>query len=245
MHQRASRRCAVRNRTMVAALVAGTWLTVTAGFAAAEPAEDTEQVPPRTAISVRTDIGMAWGTGNEHERRGALSLAKLYLVDYALRHGDGSAQDLELGERMIRYSDDGAASTLAAKYPGAIEAIATEYGLTETAGADWTTSSTSTADVATFLAAKTRTDPASPILGWMATAAPTAADGTPQDWGTAQIPGVLGTKWGWSDFGVPEVASASFGPGFTVAAHTYGSPDEQTADVLGALVELPTVLTGP
>jgi len=230
---------------MVAALVAGTWLTVTAGFAAAEPAEDTEQVPPRTAISVRTDIGMAWGTGNEHERRGALSLAKLYLVDYALRHGDGSAQDLELGERMIRYSDDGAASTLAAKYPGAIEAIATEYGLTETAGADWTTSSTSTADVATFLAAKTRTDPASPILGWMATTAPTAADGTPQDWGTAQIPGVLGTKWGWSDFGVPEVASASFGPGFTVAAHTYGSPDEQTADVLGALVELPTVLTGP
>ncbi|SLJ09144.1 Uncharacterised protein [Mycobacteroides abscessus subsp. abscessus] len=41
------------------------------------------------------------------------------------------------------------------------------------------------------------------------------------------------------------MASASFGPGFTVAAHTYGSPDEQTADVLGALVELPTVLTGP
>ncbi|WP_174375385.1 hypothetical protein [Nocardia higoensis] len=75
----------------------------------------------------------------------------------------------------------------------------------------------------------------------MATAGEYAADGTPQDRGTARIPGVLGTKWGWSDVGAPEV---SFGPGFTVAAHTYGTSAEQTADVLAALPQILAGLTG-
>ncbi|WP_459546124.1 hypothetical protein [Nocardia sp. X0981] len=208
----------------------------------APPAAVSDPAASRTAISVRSPLGFRWGTANEGQARSALSMAKLYLTDYALRHGDGSAEDRAYGERMIRYSDDAAADAVATKYPQAIAAVAAEYGLTQTRpGANWGTSTTSAADLADFLAAKQGTDPGSPILAWMATAAPRAADGTEQNWGTAALPGVQGTKWGWSDIAPPEVASASFGPGFVVAAHTWGTPAEQTADVLGAL---PSVLAG-
>ncbi|MEV6139230.1 hypothetical protein AB0L63_24870 [Nocardia sp. NPDC051990] len=81
-------------------------------------------------------------------------------------------------------------------------ANAAEYRLTGTkSGPDWGSSYTSTADVATFLATKKRTAPGSPIFMWMAAASERAADGTSQDWGTARLPGVEGTKWGWSDSG--------------------------------------------
>ncbi|MEC3952812.1 hypothetical protein VMT65_07200 [Nocardia sp. CDC153] len=194
-------------------------------------------VPDRTSLSVRTMVpGVGWGTANETEERAALSISKLYIADYALRHGDGSTADRDLCERMIRKSDDAAADRLQVKYPNAIDAIAAEYGLTATHGqGDWELSTTSTADVADFLAAKVRNEPDSPILAWMEEPADRAADGTRQDWGTARLPQVLGTKWGWSDLGEPEVASASFGSGFTVAAHTYGTAEDQTQDVLGVL----------
>ncbi|WP_446225861.1 hypothetical protein ACTWPB_12780 [Nocardia sp. IBHARD005] len=228
-----------------------TWCVAAAavGLMAAAPAahadEDPTTVPPRTAISLRMPGGFAWGTANEHESRSALSMSKLYIVDYALRHGDGSSEDRALSERMIRDSDDGAATQLAGKYPQAIEATASEYGLRQTHGtADWGRSSTSTADITEFLAAKQRTDAGSPIFEWMAGASNTAADGTPQNWGTAQLPGVQGSKWGWSDIGAPEVASASFGPSFSVAAHTYGTPADQSADVLDAVPALILRLAG-
>ncbi|WP_280437322.1 hypothetical protein [Nocardia carnea] len=209
------------------------------------PGVPAESVPARSAVSVRGPNGLRWGTPNEFETRSALSMAKLYLADYALRRGDGSAADRMLAERMIRLSDDAAADTVAAKYPQAIGAIAAEYGLAQTAAAaGWNTATTSTADIVDFLAAKQATDPASPIFGWMASAPPVAADGTQQNWGTARLPGVQGTKWGWSDLPPPEVASASFGPGFTVAAHTRGSPDDQTADVEQALAEVLTRIAG-
>ncbi|WP_280399005.1 hypothetical protein [Nocardia carnea] len=202
------------------------------------PAQVADGVPDRSAVSVRGPNGLRWGTANEYETRSALSMAKLYLADYALSHGDGSAADRADAERMVRVSDDAAAETIAAKYPQAIGAVAAEYGLRQTTpGGGWNSSTTSTADLADFLAAKQARDPGSPILAWMATAPPTAADGTPQNWGTARIPGVQGSKWGWSDVPPPEVASASFGPGFTIAAHTRGSPDDQTADVAQALAE--------
>lgn len=223
---------------LIGALVAGLCLS-SAGMAAAEPNHqpDPREVPPRTSISLRSVVpGVTWGTANETESRGGLSISKLYIADYALRHGDGSAHDKELGERMIRYSDDSAADTMAAKYPEAIEAIAAEYHLSATHGtSDWGASSTSTADVADFLAAKQRTNPDSPIFTWMSEASETAADGTVQNWGTSRLPRVTGTKWGWADVGVPEVASASFGPGFTVSAHTYGTAEEQTEDVVDAV----------
>ncbi|MEU7633132.1 hypothetical protein AB0C34_24675 [Nocardia sp. NPDC049220] len=222
-------------RMTVSALVAlGTCLALATPVASATPCQ--VAMPQRTAMSVRTILGIGWGSANEHEPRSSLSLAKLFLADYALRRGDGSADDRGLAERMIRYSDDGAASLMAAKYPQAVGAIAGEYGLTATrAGDDWGAGTTSAADVSDFLVAKLRTDPESPIFEWMAAAGSTALDGTEQDWGTARFPLVLGTKWGWSDSGEPEVASASYGPGFAVTAHTHGTAAEQTADVLAAL----------
>ncbi len=194
-------------------------------------------VPGRTSISLRVDaLGMQWGTPNDTESRAGLSMVKLYIVDYALHHGDGSAQDRQLGERMIRYSDDSAADALYSKYPNSIDATAAQYHLPAThSGVGWGSSYTSSADLTSFLDNKQRTDPGSPILGWMAQAAPVAADGTQQNWGTAHLPGVAGSKWGWSDYGPQQVASASYGPGFTVAAQTDGSPQDQTSDVLGAL----------
>ncbi|MFI5718612.1 hypothetical protein [Nocardia sp. NPDC051750] len=210
-----------------------------------EPGTPVESVPARSAISFRGPNGIRWGTANEDETRSALSMAKLYLADFALRHGDGSAEDRVHAERMIRLSDDAAADAVAAKYPQAIGAIAAEYGLEQTTPtASWHTSTTSAADLADFLAAKQATDAASPILGWMATAPPVAADGTRQNWGTARLPGVVGSKWGWSDIPPPEVASASFGPGFTVAAHTRGSAADQTADVERAFAEALRQLSG-
>ncbi|WP_291478956.1 hypothetical protein [Corynebacterium sp.] len=199
-------------------------------------------VNTRTSVAVKSPVYNG-GTANAGETRPGLSIVKLYIVDYALRHGDGSASDRALAERAVRASDDAAAAELYAKYPNSIDATAREYGLTATRGnANWGYSKTSAADAASFLRAKQLRDPSSPILHWMETAEPVAADGTRQNWGTDNLPFVTGTKWGWSDEGPSVVASASVGGSlFSVAAITYGSPEEQTGDVLAYLPPLPAV----
>lgn len=223
-------------------MVAGIVASASGPAAHAAPSPDgIGEVPGRTALSfIYTPTGARVGTANQGEARPGLSIAKLYVVDYMLRHGDGSPEDLALGQRMIRDSDDGAAAQAYAKYPQSIDAIAAEYRLISTRGAGfWGDAVTSTADIVTFLEAKKTTDLDSPILGWMETAALIAADGTYQNWGTGQLPSVTGTKWGWSDYGPSVVASVSFGSDFVVAAHTYGSADQHTGDVLGAFVQDP------
>ena len=72
----------------------------------------------------------------------------------------------------------------------------------------------------------------------MATAAPVAADGYRQDFGTSRIPGVIGTKFGWSDNRRIH-ASVSTAPEFTVAANTYGDAATHTADVTHAVHNAP------
>lgn len=64
----------------------------------------------------------------------------------------------------------------------------------------------------------------------MRNAAPIAADGYRQNFGTATLPGMEGTKFGWADNRNIH-ASVSFGHGFTVAANTYGNAGDHTADV--------------
>lgn len=219
-------------------LACGACALAFAGPAAALPAPgDFADVPSRTSLSfVHTPTGLEVGTPNENEPRPGLSTVKLYMADYALRYGDGSEEDRDLAARMIQASDDSAASQLDAKYPQAIDSAAAEYGLASTSrGSFWGSSYTSTADTVRFLERKKLTDPSSPILGWMNTANPIAADGTMQDWGTGVLADATGSKWGWSDYGSPVVASASIGDGFSVAANTYGSAAVQTDDVLGAL----------
>lgn len=210
--------------------------TLVAASAALFATPVSDAVPARTSVTYLTLTGAHFGTPNEHDARAGLSIVKLYVVDYALRRGDGAPSDRALAERMIRLSDDAAADELDRKYPDAIDAVASEFGLTSTTGRGyWGNAFTSTADTAAFLAAKLKTDPRSPIFGWMATAARVAADGTETGWGTANVPGVIGTKWGWSDAGPSEVASASFGAGFVVAAQTLGTPNDQNVDLLSAI----------
>lgn len=207
-----------------------------AGIAPASADPNLPTIDTRTSIAVNSPIYNG-GTANSGESRPGLSIVKLYIVDHALRHGDGSESDRALAERAIRASDDDAASQLYEKYPDSINATAREYGLGSTSGdAHWGYSNTSAADAAKFLRAKQTRDPGSPILHWMETAEPVAADGTRQNWGTANLPFVTGTKWGWSDQGPSVVASASVGGSlFSVAAVTYGTPGQQTGDVLAYL----------
>ncbi|WP_420098020.1 hypothetical protein [Corynebacterium sp.] len=233
-------RSRTRNRTVGLLLGGGVLAGAlgAGGTAAADPVLPT--INPRTSIAVNSPVYNG-GTANAKESRPGLSIVKLYIVDHALRHGDGSRADRDLAERAIRASDDAAAAQLYTKYPDSINATAREYGLSSTTGhQNWGYSTTSAADAASFLRAKQLRDPSSPILHWMETADLVAADGTRQTWGTANIPFVTGTKWGWSDQGPSVVASASVGGSlFSVAAVTYGTADQQTGDVLAYLPSLP------
>lgn len=237
-----------RSRWSTGALAVLTALAVMLVPAAASgapiPRTDPLSAPERTAISFE-GTGPRVGTLNQFDSYPALSIAKLYIVDYAFRRGTGDPEDMALGERMIRYSDDLAADTLADRYPMAIDAIAEEYCLFSTYGADyWGNSVTSVADVVTFLQAKKSEFPLSPVLAWMIMASPIAADGTVQDWGTATLPGAVGSKWAWSDVGAQLVLSASFGANFAAAAATYAEPGDQTDDVTAAFAPGPILALG-
>lgn len=228
-----------RPALLTAPVVAAVGVLVVPGtaLAAPQPALDpsgTVAAPPRTQITVEhTPTGFHAGTANEHESRPALSLVKMYIADYVFTHGDPA--DRDAATQMLRFSDDATASRLYAKYPQSITDTAAAYGLTDTrAAAHWGNSTTSTADSVRYLEAKKRQNMTDPVLTALATASPVAADGYHQDYGTAVLPGVTGTKWGWSDDRRSLHASASFGPDFSVAAATYGPAEQLTGDVLAA-----------
>ncbi|MDO5030232.1 MAG: hypothetical protein Q4E11_06555 [Corynebacterium sp.] len=220
-------------------VIALTGLPLAAGNAAAAPqpklnGQGTIDAPARTQISFDyTPTGTHFGTANENEARPGLSIVKLYIADYVYKHG--TEADKAKATQMIRYSDDNIASELYGRYPNSINATASEYGLSNTHGAaHWGNSTTSSADTVKFLEAKKRENPADPVLTAMTTASPVAADGYRQDYGTATLPGVIGTKWGWSDDRRSVHASASIGPDFSVAANTYGTREDHTSDVQNA-----------
>lgn len=193
-----------------------------------------ENVPDRTSMAVVTPTGVV-KTKNADEPRPGLSIVKLYMAHFVLNHGNGSDAERQLSERMIRYSDDGAASAVHRKYPNAISVVAKEYGLKNTVtGSSWGDSYTSATDVAVFLSKLRAAHPDSLVLKWMSSPAEYAADGTRQDWGTATLDNVTGTKWGWSDYGTPSMASASIAPTTTVASFSWGGRSEQNSDVKAA-----------
>lgn len=176
-------------------------------------------------INLRT--GKRMGTATERYARPALSLAKLYIADYVLDHGNMEEQYAAL--EMIASSNDETAQVLYDAYPEAIDETAIKYNLLSTrSGEDWGYSVTSTYDVVEFLTALIKEDPTHPILVAMARATPYAHDGYAQDYGTAIIPGALGTKWGWSN-DLALNSSATFGEDFVVAAAVTGSADDLSA----------------
>lgn len=214
------------------------------GVASAAPVPNVDQngtiaAPARTQISFQSTLtGHHAGTANEHESRPGLSLVKMYIADYVFEHG--TPEDRAKATQMLRVSDDNIASELYAKYPDSINDRAGKYHLADTHGVPhWGDSTTSTADSVAYLEAKKRKNPLDPVLIALATASPVAADGYKQDYGTATLPGVVGTKWGWSDDRSSVNASASFGPFFSVSASTYGPSQQLTDDVQGAFTSQP------
>lgn len=175
---------------------------------------------------IRLSDGKRRGTASERYARPALSLAKLYIADYVLDHGTVSQRWEAIN--MISDSSDAAAEDLYTAYPDSIDATAEKYGLESTrSGEDWGYALTSTYDVATFVARVLDDAPTSPILVAMARAADVAADGYEQDWGTALLPGTIGTKWGWSNDRDLH-SSVSFSGDFVVAAAVTGSSEDLT-----------------
>lgn len=180
--------------------------------------------------------GFHTGTSTERFARPALSLSKLYIAEYVLENG--TANEKKLALEMIRDSSDVSAEILYETYPDSIEEIADEFGLLSTKGdAHWGYSVTSTYDLVKFIATLLTEEPESPILEAMRDANPIAADGYPQDWGTAVLAGAEGTKWGWSDDLLLH-SSVTFGEDYVVAAATTGSKEDLTQLVKNQLSEV-------
>ncbi|WP_283116805.1 hypothetical protein [Corynebacterium stationis] len=175
---------------------------------------------------IRLSDGMHLGSANERFARPALSLSKLYIADYVIDEGTESEKYDAL--QMISDSDDGIAEELFAAYPESIDEVAKKYGLYSTdAGEYWGRSVTSTYDVVKFIRALKDEDPLHPILVAMSQPDEIAADGYEQDFGTAVLKNVIGTKWGWSNDRDIH-ASVSFGDNFIVAASVTGSARDLT-----------------
>lgn len=170
--------------------------------------------------------GTHLGTASERFARPALSLSKLYIADYVLEHGN--AQQRQQALAMLKDSNDATADSLFKAFPKSINATAKKYNLESTySEGKWGYSYTSMYDVMTFVATLLAQNPDSPILQAMRDAKPTAADGTKQNFGTAVVAGVEGSKWGWSD-DLSLHSSVSFGEDFVIAAATLGSAKDLT-----------------
>ncbi|UUA89506.1 hypothetical protein KBP53_00470 [Corynebacterium genitalium ATCC 33030] len=223
-------------RAVSTAGVASATCVVGAAFVVAPlpPAAAVDVLPgdpgERTDLVVMHDDGRWTGSPGAQDPRPALSLAKLYLGYWVLLEGKPEDQGKVL--RMIRTSSDAVAGELDAAYPEAINEVAELFELTNTySGGFWGRSSTSPYDLARFITAIIDDPVAEPIIRGMANHAPFAEDGFKQDFGTDQMAGVIGSKFGWSDDRSGAFGSVSFGPSWVIAAMSYGDVDEHTNDV--------------
>lgn len=198
-----------------------------AAVAEPEPVELMFDASQPQASLYRLGADEHWGTPSERYAFPALSLAKLYIAQYVLQYGTEIEAQAAVG--MTSSSDNYAAAQLYATYPESIDVIAEEYQLHSTVGAEqWGYSSTSTFDVVHFVATLLAEDPEHPILTAMAGADDYAADGYAQDFGTAVLPGAVGSKWGWSD-DLTVHSSVTFGEDWVAAAAMPGSAADLSA----------------
>ena len=180
----------------------------------------------RSVTYIRLHDGMHMGSASEREARPALSLIKLYIATYVMEKGE--YEDKYEALDMIASSSDKSAEDLFDKYPESIDTIADEFHLESTkAGEKWGYSQTSTYDVASFISQLIERDETHPVLVAMAHADPISEDGYRQDYGTAKLSNVVGSKWGWSNDKSIN-SSVSFGENFVAAASINGSSDELT-----------------
>lgn len=194
----------------------------------------------RTALAVVRPDGSWSGSDNALEERPALSLSKLYLGYWALYNG--TEEDKELVQDMIAVSHDGYAQRLDRKYPEAIDEIAEDFDLTETARyGSWGRTVTSAYDVAKFVTDILWDPRAKPLLDGMIDKPETARDGFEQLFGVADLDNVGGIKSGWSDDRVSQTGSVGFGETdgdvWVVAALTWGDASDNTEDVRAGIIE--------
>ncbi|WP_295625092.1 hypothetical protein [uncultured Corynebacterium sp.] len=180
---------------------------------------------------VHLPTGFRVDSDNGDQIRPCLSICKIFIADHVFRHG--TAADKKLAVEMLKTSDDDITTGLYRRYPKSTNEVAERYGLDDTTGASrWGKSKTTMHDVTTFLAAKVKAQAASgtkdPVLAALADPALIAADGYVQNYGTDVLPGVIGTKWGWSDKNAAMHATASYGDDFVVALNVLGDPDDAT-----------------
>lgn len=218
--------------TLTAGLIAAVQALPVAPFAPAAHAVDVIPGDPgdRTDLVVYHSDGHWTGSANARETRPALSLAKLYLGYYVLAHGNPEEQGKVM--QMIRVSDDLIAMELDAEYPDAINEVAEEFELEGTYSSGyWGKSGTSPYDLAKFVSAIIDDPVAEPLIRGMANHAPYAQDGFKQDFGTDQLDGAIGSKFGWADDRESAFGSVTFGSDWVAAALSYGDVDEHTDDV--------------
>lgn len=202
--------------------------TTTSGAAGAEAPAAGDAFPdqPGQLTYVRLSDGMHMATANERESRPALSLIKLYIAEYVVENGKPEEQFEALD--MVANSSDESAEELYEKYPDSIEDVAERYSLKSTQpDKRWGYSTTSTFDVASFIAQLMDKDPLHPVLVAMSHSDRFAEDGYAQDYGTSQLENVVGTKFGWSNEHDMH-STVSFGHDFVVAANYYGDADDLT-----------------
>lgn len=221
----------VRVKKLLAALAVAA-VTSTAPVQAYEVDRDYDS--DRTSLAVVHADGRWSGSDNALEERPALSLSKLYLGYWVLYHGTDADKDLV--KEMISVSHDGYAQRLDRKYPNAIDEIAEDFDLEQTAwGGAWGRTTTSAYDVASFVSDILWDPRAKPLLDGMRDASDIANDGFKQRFGAATLDHVEGFKTGWSDDGISETGSLAFGDigeeTWVVAALTWGDPEENTEDV--------------
>lgn len=187
----------------------------------------------RTALAVVHPDGRISMSPHAEEARPALSLAKLFLGYWVLYHG--TKQEKAQVREMVATSNDAIAGQLDAKYPHAIDEIADDFDLNQTARGDkWGNTQTSARDMATFIAEILWDPTAKPLLEGMEKQSAVAADGFIQGFGTARLGDITGSKMGWSDDRTGATGSVSYGKSgddtFAVAALTLGSAYQNTVD---------------
>ncbi|MDO4928284.1 MAG: hypothetical protein Q3976_04400 [Corynebacterium sp.] len=189
------------------------------------------------AIAILNDDGSAYYSNGAYDEFPALSLIKLLLGYWVVENTTGYEEDVAY---MLEYSDDASADSFDGMYPEAISEVITQFDLDDTAyNGYWGNATTTAADLVSFLSQVFVQDPSNPIITAMAEVAPVARDGYHQDFGTAELNGVLGTKFGWSD-DLSAHASLSYGSGFIIAALGYTTPTELTQVVEDSLVATST-----
>lgn len=186
-------------------------------------------------IAIINADGTSVSNRNARTRYPALSLSKLFIGYWLLQNTTGYEEQVRL---MVELSDDGVASAMDRMFPQAIPEIAAQFGLVDTSrNGFWGNSTTTAVDMVVFLSHILAHDPNSLLLTYMANTAPIASDGYAQNFGTAVIPGVIGTKFGWSDNRAFH-ATVSYGSNFVVAAFGHGSPSTLTAAVQNSVVQV-------